>query len=445
MLLKLEVVGAQAGRLGEHRSVVFATEGGTIGRVPGNDWVLPDQFVSSRHAAIQYADGQFYVVDTSSSNGVFLNAPNFRLEQGRPYPIKTGDRLLIDPFEIHVSVIESTSPESEAPQGEPPETRGVERPPPALPISRPSFGSDPFAVEGEPFIGSLPAPSPRSSPRGESLVPTSDDPREEVVDPMAALGFPHASKRPAAPRAEDLARGSPLRSNFELPRITPSRAPPPQGILPPVPRASIPSAPIPAAARGQLDFAALLSAAGLEGVPITRELAASFGSILKVVVDGLRDVLRAREELKDQFRLKITTYGRRENNPIKFSANTEDALHNLLVRHNPAYLEPVEAFEGAFDDLRIHQMAMLAGLRAGYEAMLASFDPDALEQKFERYAKRGGLLGGATKQRYWELYRDIFQEMAGDADDSFRTLFGKAFGEGYERQARLLKRGPQGQ
>ena len=180
-------------------------------------------------------------------------------------------------------------------------------------------------------------------------------------------------------------------------------------------------------------------------MPITRELAASFGSILKVVVDGLRDVLRAREELKDQFRLKITTYGRRENNPIKFSANTEDALHNLLVRHNPAYLEPVEAFEGAFDDLRIHQMAMLAGLRAGYEAMLASFDPDALEQKFERYAKRGGLLGGATKQRYWELYRDIFQEMAGDADDSFRTLFGKAFGEGYEQQALLLKRRPQGQ
>jgi type VI secretion system FHA domain protein len=197
--------------------------------------------------------------------------------------------------------------------------------------------------------------------------------------------------------------------------------------------------------RGQLDFVALLAAAGLEGVPVTPELAASFGSILKVVVDGLRDVLRAREELKDQFRLKITSYARRENNPIKFSANTEDALHNLLVKHNPAYLEPVAAFEGAFEDLRIHQMAMLAGLRAGYEAMLASFDPDALEQKFERYAKRGGLLGGAAKQRYWDLYRDVFQDMAADADNSFRTLFGKAFGEGYEAQARLLKRRPQGQ
>lgn len=225
-------------------------------------------------------------------------------------------------------------------------------------------------------------------------------------------------------------------------RSAPSPPPPP----PPAPRGPVapPAAAAPAAARGQLDFAALLAAAGLEGVPVTPELAANFGSILKVVVDGLRDVLRAREELKDQFRLRITSYARRENNPIKFSANTEDALHNLLVKHNPAYLEPVAAFEGAFEDLRIHQMAMLAGLRAGYEAMLASFDPDTLEQKFERYAKRGGLLGGAAKQRYWELYRDVFQEIVGDTDASFRTLFGKAFGEGYEEQARLLKRRPQG-
>lgn len=201
----------------------------------------------------------------------------------------------------------------------------------------------------------------------------------------------------------------------------------------------------PTAGSGQLDFAALLAAAGLEGVPVTPELAASFGSILKAVVDGLRDVLRAREELKHQFRLRITSYAPRENNPIKFAANTEDALHNLLVRHNPAYLEPVAAFEGAFDDLRIHQMAMLAGMRSGYEAMLSYFDPDALEQKFERYAKRGGLLGGATKQRYWEIYRDVLKEMAGDADGSFRTLFGTAFAEGYEQQARLLKRRSHGQ
>jgi type VI secretion system FHA domain protein len=553
MLLKLEVVGAQAGRLGEHRSKVFATDGGTIGRVGGNDWVLPDQFVSSRHAAIQYADGQFYVVDTNSSNGVFLNSPNFRLEQGRSYPLKSGDRLLIDPFEIHVSVIDS-APQQATAEPRSPETLSVSRSPapPAPAAPRPASGAaDPFLVEDVPFIGTVPAPDSRELIRENSLIPDSSDSAEEAVDPLVALGLPGAPKAPPPPRAADLAQGSPLRSNFEPPRIIPSRAPetheiaepiaalgpiraipedynplaqtsferqpakpapppprrpppaarpearrpepqreapPPKAAprpapaaprapasLPPAaapprakpapapvaarpaprappppppaaaPQAPRPAAPTPPAASGELDFAALLAAAGLDGVPVTPELAASFGSILKAVVDGLRDVLRAREELKDQFRLRITTYAPRENNPIKFSANTEDALHNLLVKRNPAYLGPVAAFEGAFDDLRVHQMAMLAGLRAGYEAMVAAFDPDALEQKFERYGKPGGLLGGAAKQRYWEHYREEFKDMVGDADASFRALFGQAFAEGYEEQARLLKRRPQGQ
>src|SRR5262252_2466522 len=149
MLLKLEVVGAQASRLGDQRSKLFATEGGTIGRVAGNDWVLADQFVSSRHAAIQYADGQFYVVDTNSSNGVFLNSPNFRLEQGRSYPLKSGDRLLIDPFEIHVSVIES-APQQEILPAHSPETQIGSRSSQPQPAARyPSAASDPFAVEEE--------------------------------------------------------------------------------------------------------------------------------------------------------------------------------------------------------------------------------------------------------------------------------------------------------
>src|SRR5438105_8873964 len=44
-----------------------------------------------------------------------------------------------------------------------------------------------------------------------------------------------------------------------------------------------------------------------------------------------------------------------------------------------------------------------------FRSMLASFDPDALEQKFERYAKRGGLLGGATKQRRSEEHTSELQ------------------------------------
>ena len=75
--------------------------------------------------------------------------------------------------------------------------------------------------------------------------------------------------------------------------------------------------------------------------------------------------------------MRMTQFRAADNNPLKFSANVDDALHNLLVKRNAAYLEPVEAFEDAFDDLRDHQMAMLAGMRVAFEAMLGEFNPDA--------------------------------------------------------------------
>ena len=418
MLLKLEVVGAQANWLGEQRSKIFATEGGTIGRVPGNDWVLPDQLISSRHAAIQYADGQFYVIDTNSSNGVFLKAPNFRLEQGRPYPINTGDRLLIHPFDIQVSVIESSAAQQEGSSDMArPETQSVSHAATSLSSRTPSAAFDPFVVEKEvPCVGTVPAPSRRVAEHEESVVPRGSDQAEEPLPQRASAAPPAPLPKTSTPRLPEGSRPLPASP----------------------PRANAPGSSSPAAGHAQLDFAALLAAAGLQGVPVTQDLSASFGSILKIVVAGLRDMLRAREELKNQFRLRITSVVARENNPIKFSANTEDALHNLLVRHNPAYLEPVAAFENAFDDLRIHQLAMFAGLRAGYQAMLTAFDPVTLEQKFGRYARRGGLLSASAKPRYWDLYREVFEETTSDPDDSFWTLFGTAFSKAYEEQTRLL-------
>ena len=103
--------------------------------------------------------------------------------------------------------------------------------------------------------------------------------------------------------------------------------------------------------------------------------------------------------------MRMTTFKTTNNNPLKFSANVEDALHNLLVKRNAAYLGPVQAFEDAFQDVRNHQMAMLAGVRVAYEAMLKEFEPGRLQEEFEVHGKGGSFLGGAGKSKYWELYR----------------------------------------
>jgi len=169
---------------------------------------------------------------------------------------------------------------------------------------------------------------------------------------------------------------------------------------------------------------------------VTPELAQNFGQILRVVVAGLIDVLQARQRLKDEFRMRVTTCKVAQNNPLKFSANVDDALYNLLVKRNAAFLGPVESFEDAFDDVKNHQMAILAGVRVAFESVLAQFHPDRLQEEFDRQA-RGSLVPG--KLRYWEQYRDKFNDMVSDADASFRELFGDEFAKAYEQQLERLK------
>jgi type VI secretion system FHA domain protein len=187
---------------------------------------------------------------------------------------------------------------------------------------------------------------------------------------------------------------------------------------------------------GDADFAAVLAGAGLDPGNVTPEVARAFGQILRVVVSGVVDLVQSRRQIKDEFRMEITRIEPVENNPLKFSANVDDALHNLLVKRNPAYLGPVEAFEDAFADLRRHQIAMLAGMRAAFESMLAEFDPDRLQEEFDRQLNKGLV---PVKLRYWDLFREKRNDIVRDPDGSFRRLFGQAFAQAYEDQLKQLR------
>jgi type VI secretion system FHA domain protein len=184
------------------------------------------------------------------------------------------------------------------------------------------------------------------------------------------------------------------------------------------------------------ELAELLRGAGLSEQDLSPQMMQDLGKVLRVVVEGVMDVLRARAEIKSQFRLPLTRIQSADNNPLKHSPNVESALHTLLVQKNPGFLSAVQAFEDAFADIRSHQMAMLEGVRVAFESMLESFDPKELEKGFERAAKRGF---GSAKSKYWDLYVDRFAQLSGDADDTFRRLFGDVFGEAYEKQLERLK------
>jgi type VI secretion system protein ImpI len=189
-------------------------------------------------------------------------------------------------------------------------------------------------------------------------------------------------------------------------------------------------APVPAAPAYQPAAPAAQSGAGVGPV-----LTSDVDHIFRVVVDGVMDVLRARAEIKNTFRLPVTLIQRSENNPLKFAPNPEEALLKIMGPANPAFMSGTLAFEDAFDDIRCHQMAMLAGVRAAFESLITHFNPDRFEQETDG-AKRSAFGG---KGRYWDKYRENFEGLSKDPDECFRRLFGDEFARAYEEQLSRLK------
>ena len=74
----------------------------TIGRVQGNDIVLPKGNVSKRHSKIVYRDGKFIVVDLKSTNGTFVNGHKI----AAPQVLNKNDKIFIGDFvlEVHEGV-----------------------------------------------------------------------------------------------------------------------------------------------------------------------------------------------------------------------------------------------------------------------------------------------------------------------------------------------------
>src|SRR6188474_96326 len=79
---------------GEQRRIVFNKPEVTIGRVQGNDIVLPKGNVSKRHARIVLKDGKFIIVDLKSTNGTYVNGRKIT----SPLVVKEADKIYIGDY-----------------------------------------------------------------------------------------------------------------------------------------------------------------------------------------------------------------------------------------------------------------------------------------------------------------------------------------------------------
>jgi type VI secretion system protein ImpI len=440
--LVLAVTGTHAAQFGSRSQKAFEGRDGSIGRSEDCDWVLSSSGVSRVHAMIRCLNGIYFIEDRST-NGMLLNG--VPLVKGEPSALKHGDRLQIDSFEVSVNV-QAAAPAAPAPAPAPAPVDIFATSPPPSSSPFPPRAADPL----DDFLDLGPAVPVGGGSRDTGLIPDASPLGGADLDPLSFLDAPFATPAPAPaspapatpgwnhtagmeghfrpPTTEGQRQAQALPENWDLtmgdfaPR-SPAPAPAPAPAFAPSPAA--PFAP-PAAAAAPPPMAAPAGAT---------QLPPDVQQMLGIVVDGVMDVLRARAEIKNTFRLPVTIIQRSENNPLKFAPNADEALQKILSPPNAAFLSGPAAFDDAFDDIRCHQMAMLAGVRAAFESLLAHFGPDRLEQEVDG-GKRSAFGG---KAKYWEKYRENFEGLIKNPDDCFRRLFGDEFARAYEEQLARLK------
>ncbi len=185
---------------GEQRRLEFDKSEVTIGRVQGNDVILPKGNVSKRHARIVLKDGKFIIVDLKSTNGTYVNGRKIT----SPLVVKDTDKIYVGDFILGVD-------DSAGAAAQPPSSGG----PGAFPPPRPQ---------------EVP-PSPPSSSAGINNPPPAPGP-----PPSSQGGIPPIRPQPPANAA----------GPAPFPADPPPRAPNPSGNLAPGPAASQPRARVPA-------------------------------------------------------------------------------------------------------------------------------------------------------------------------------------------------------
>ncbi len=431
MPLRLEIVSDQKRALGERSVKEFGIDGGVIGRSLESDWVLPDpdRFLSSRHASIDHRSGSYYLVDTST-NGVFVNDAEVPVGRGKPQRLFSGDRLRLGEYELRVFIDDEDTVGNALMTGE-----HVDPVSTALLVEAPDLTSKDL-IEVTEITGNIEIAD----------LLKSDAQADEIRREAHKAGFDlELEEEPAEATATAVIVAEPEPEPEPAPAVQPKpKAKPKPAANNVAKRAKAKKPKTPAAEEtaspvAGVDLKPFFRAAGLDYQQLdarqTTLLLQRLGQLMREVVVGITETLHQRAEQKNTLRLAHTTIQPNNNNPLKFAAGVDEALHNLLFKDAAAYLSAVEAVRESFTDVRVHQHALLTGLFAAFIDFIERLDPEELQSKFDRGMKRGAILGAANKMKYWDLYSELYQVMTQHPPGQFPHLFAEELARAYEAAA----------
>ena len=426
----------------------------SIGRGEECTLVLEDprKHVSRIHVELEEKEeGAFHLTVVSKVNPVFVNGKKHA--PGSQIDLNAGDRFELGEYELELLPPPSVTQRMSALVSDVEETTRPDNP--QLQISA-KPAPPPTPVAEATFIGQKApeAPLPEDDPlEGQELPPVEpgffDEPEVAAPPPSAALP-PSAAKEPAPEPAPDVfadatyvgTSGSATAPSVFDEATYVGSGPPQQGGT--TPGASAVQLAGGAAGMRQA-MNVFLEGVGLAGKEVRdaeiEEFLRQSGKILRASIEGSMALLAARATAKKELRAEDRTMvASKNNNPLKLMSDPQEALAFLFDTKDrtDGFLDPVRAVGDAFEDLRAHEVALFAAMRAALLGSIQRFDPKTLEAELEKGA---GGLGLNRKAKLWELFAVYQQKLARDADDDFNKVFGREFMGTYMAQVKRLRSG----
>ena len=166
---------------------------------------------------------------------------------------------------------------------------------------------------------------------------------------------------------------------------------------------------------------------------LTPEMMELLGKLMTSALQGTIDLLALRSLVKQEVKADVTMVVMRNNNPLKFFPDSQTVLTQMLRKKMPGFMEPLEAVEDAYRDLRGHQKGVVIGTNVSMDKVIRRLRPERIESALKK-SPLHWLMPFAYKAALWDLYRQQHHSVAGESQDQFKTLFGADFLEAYEAE-----------
>jgi len=422
MTLRLRVVSDQRRSLGDRSSIVFAVDGGTIGRSADNDWVLPDplRYVSAHHARVQFKNGRFLLLDLST-NGVFVNDATEPVSRKNAdgYVLRNGDVVRIGDYQVVVALdAETEQPRAEA------GASGAS----AVPTSIHALHTYGRAAQTD--IGAmlnlddLLVPE---SPTGEEMLPVNAYGQAVMQAPVRQLV---TSPRPVPntdPDEDSLARRVERLARAARKDIT-------NGVN------NAPAAPN----NAQLfdvttGLQVFCRGAGIDAEKLPADAQTRFlhlaGQLFREALLGYKELDRSRSDSRNRFRIELPPPEPDDPRPSLSRSTVDELLLGLFMRHENRSLDAVQWLRETVSESKTHEAATEKATRAAFVEFLDRLDPAELEARFERAARRG-IARSADKAQYWEMFTTFYRNLIEMPADHLPHTFVEAFAAAYREYLR---------